>query len=31
VRAIVTAAHEPSGIQRAMDVIGKAGKEPGII
>jgi 8-amino-7-oxononanoate synthase len=30
-RATVTAAHEPDEIQRAMDVIGKAGKELGII
>ena len=30
-RATVTAAHEPSEIERAMDVIGKAGKKLGII
>jgi glycine C-acetyltransferase len=30
-RATVTAAHEPDEIQRAMDVIGEAGKELGII
>jgi 8-amino-7-oxononanoate synthase len=30
-RATVTAAHEPNEIQYAMDVIGKAGKEIGII
>ena len=30
-RATITAAHEPQEIERAMDVIGKAGKEIGII
>ena len=30
-RATVTAAHEPSEIERAMDVIGEAGKKLGII
>lgn len=30
-RATVTAGHEPSEIERAMDVIGKAGKKLGII
>jgi len=30
-RATVTAAHEPSEIERAMDVIGKAGKKLGLI
>jgi len=30
-RATVTAAHEPAEIRRAIDVIGKAGKELGII
>ncbi len=30
-RATVTAAHEPSEIERAMDVIGQAGKKLGII
>jgi len=30
-RATVTAAHEPEEIRRAMDVIGKAGKELGLI
>ena len=30
-RATVTAAHEPSEIERAMDVIGEAGKKLGVI
>jgi glycine C-acetyltransferase len=30
-RATITAAHEPQEIERAMDVIGRAGKEIGII
>jgi len=30
-RATVTAAHDPSEIERAMDVIGEAGKKLGII
>jgi glycine C-acetyltransferase len=30
-RATVTAAHEPSEIERAMDIIGEAGKKLGII
>jgi glycine C-acetyltransferase len=30
-RATVTAAHEPSEIERAMDVIGEAGKKVGVI
>jgi hypothetical protein len=30
-RATVLASHEPGEIQRAMDIIGRAGKEIGII
>jgi glycine C-acetyltransferase len=30
-RATVTAGHDPSEIERAMDVIGEAGKKLGII
>jgi glycine C-acetyltransferase len=30
-RATVTAAHEPKEIERAMDVIGEAGKKLGIV
>lgn len=30
-RATVTAAHDPSEIERAMDVIGEAGKKLGLI
>jgi 7-keto-8-aminopelargonate synthetase-like enzyme len=30
-RATVTAAHEPGEIERAMDVIGEAGRKLGVI